>query len=208
MCLLALVSKVPPPSRTQQRSSTGAPTQEGLAWLGRDLRQGLLTPREHLFLLPSLDQRQSRPSALEGQHRVGGLGDSGRGQAGVAGTASPPGPTERAAEGAEGRCGRVVPTPSARCGGSSPETTAPRAGRTCCRPGAATSPGFAVFLCREGAFKNWSSALLDPKHFHQTRDSEVREVRLPSVSCPQHLFLSLEEQVSRASFWTSHTCVT
>ena len=114
----------------------------------------------------------------------------------MAGTAAPPGPTERAAEGAEGRCRRVVPTPSARCGGSSPETTVPRAGRTCCRPGAATSPGFAVLLCREGAFKNWSSALLDPKHFHQARDSEVREVRLPSVSCPQHLFLSLEEQVS------------
>ena len=37
---------------------------------------------------------------------------------------------------------------------------------------------------------------LQSDHFHQVQDSEVREVRLPSVSCPQHLVLSLEEQVS------------
>lgn len=84
--------------------------------------------------------------------------------------------------------------PFGKVRGSSPETAAPGAqeerGAGLGQPLVLRPP-----LQRRG-FKNRASAFLDPKHFHQVQDSEVREVRLPSVSCPQHLVLSLEEQVS------------
>ena len=112
----------------------------------------------------------------------------------MAGPAAPPCPTGQAAEGAEGRCGQVAPTPSGRCGAA---VLRPRLHEL--RKDVAQAWGshwFSILLCRGGAFKNRVSAFLDPKHFHQVQDSEVRELRLPSVSCPQHLVLSLEEQVS------------
>lgn len=88
----------------------------------------------------------------------------------------------------------MAPTPSKRCGAAVLRLRLRELRKNVVQSWG--SHWFSALLCRRRAFKNWASAFLDPKHFHQVQDSEVREVRLLSVSCPQHLVLSLEEQVS------------